>query len=253
MITYVAGQGDKGATVVWIAATIREEHRAAIDWLNATTAVGFDFFAVKIEALRIANSPPAPLFNIVAKPNNWSRSIGQATRAAESVVLNDRQKTYRTYWTAFGAFLEDNDAPFKMPNPAPKGFWCSFGLGRSGFRLAETVNLNERRLGVMVEISHAAAKKAFDLLKADAMAIEAEFGGKLEWERLNDNVGSRIAVYRNDLDPRNEAQWPQQFGWFLEQMERFARVFPERIRALPLDTAAEPEIVPPSIEAADGC
>src|SRR5262245_25285232 len=55
IMTYLAGQ-DGRTTVIWIAETIREEHRAAIDWLNASTIEGFNFFAVEVEALRIGNS-----------------------------------------------------------------------------------------------------------------------------------------------------------------------------------------------------
>lgn len=238
ILTYVAGQEGQ-ATIVWIAETIREEHRAAIDWLNSTTIEGYDFFAVKIEALRIDTSPPAPLFNVLAKPNSWSRGVARTARAAAvASPPSERQQTYNAYWTAFGTFLEDNNAPFKM-NKAPIGYWCSFGLGRTGFRLAQTLNLNQRRLGAMIEISHPAAKTAFDLLMADRAAIEAEFGAPLEWERLDDNKGSRIAVYRTDLDPRDENQRPQQFGWFLDQMQRFSKVFVPRIRALRLDAAGD--------------
>jgi hypothetical protein len=84
ILTYIAGQ-DGHATVVWIAETIREEHRAAIDWLNGSTFEGFDFFAVKVEALRIGESPPAPWFNVVAKPNNWTRGVGRVTRATSDL------------------------------------------------------------------------------------------------------------------------------------------------------------------------
>jgi hypothetical protein len=91
----------------------------------------------------------------------------------------------------------------------------------------------------MIEISHPSAKIAFDLLMSDRAAIEAEFGGSLEWERLDDNKGSRVAVYRTDLDPRDKSQGPKQFEWLLDQMQRFSRVFAHRIRSLPLDGAIE--------------
>src|SRR4029077_16843290 len=60
IMTYLAGQ-DARTTVIWIAETIREEHRAAIDWLNASTIESFSFFAVEVEALRIDDSSGAEL------------------------------------------------------------------------------------------------------------------------------------------------------------------------------------------------
>jgi hypothetical protein len=87
IMTYVAGQ-ESNATIVWIAERFREEHRAAIDWLNASTIEGFNFFAVEVEALKIANSVPAPWFNVVGKPNAWSRDVTRATSSLSDSYAN---------------------------------------------------------------------------------------------------------------------------------------------------------------------
>src|SRR6266403_5035757 len=51
IMTYLSGQEGR-TTVIWIAETFQEQHRATIDWLNANTISGFNFFAVEIEALK---------------------------------------------------------------------------------------------------------------------------------------------------------------------------------------------------------
>ena len=56
------------------------------------------------------------------------------------------------------------------------------------------------------------------LLEADQATIEAEFGEPLDWQRMNDKKGCRIAVYRTDLDPRDESQRLAQFEWFLDHL-----------------------------------
>jgi hypothetical protein len=251
ILTYVAGQEGR-ATVIWIAEAFREEHRAAIDWLNASTIEDFNFFAVEVGALRIGASAPAPRFNVVAKPNNWSRGVLRATLSANTGPLDDRAKAYSTYWSGFGAFLQDKHAPYKILNPAPHDYAYSFRISRSGFALAETAGFRDRKLGVEIYISHRAAKRAFDLLEAERDTIEADFGGKLDWQRLNDKKGCRIAVSRTDLDPRDESQRAMQYDWFLDQMQRFSRVFGGRIRSLALEDAVESDIVPADIEAAGG-
>jgi hypothetical protein len=96
------------------------------------------------------------------------------------------------------------------------------------------------------------AKAAFDLLADDRQDIEAEFGGPLDWQRMDDKKASRIAVFRTDLDPNIETERPRQYSWFLDQMERFSRVFRDRIRALPLDNAATLDLASISTAAADG-
>jgi hypothetical protein len=69
---------------------------------------------------------------------------------------------------------------------------------------------------------------------------------------MDDKKGCRIAVFRTDLDPNSETERPRQYAWFLDQMERFSRVFRDRIRALPLDNAATPDLASISTAALAG-
>lgn len=185
-----------------------------------------------------------------SKPNNWSRGVLRATRSADGGPLDDRAKAYVAYWSGFGTFLQDKHAPYKMPNRAPRDYWCSFGVGRTGFLLSDTAGFRDRKLGVEIYINHRAAKRAFDLLAAESDTIEAEFGAKLDWQRMNDKKGCRVAIYRTDLDPRNESQTTVQYEWFLDQMQRFAGVFGNRIRSLPLDEAVDGDLAPTLAEVA---
>lgn len=80
LLTYAAGL-DAGV-VIWITPHFRDEHRAAIDWLNRKTSDEVEFFGVEVRAIRIASeeeekgdnaSLPAPEFRPVAFPNHWTR------------------------------------------------------------------------------------------------------------------------------------------------------------------------------------
>jgi hypothetical protein len=91
ILTYLAGiEGAK--TVVWIAETIQEDHRAAIDWLNTNTTEEFSFFAIEIELWRIGNSPPAPRFNVIASPNDWTRTTRTAARQVGETALTESHR-----------------------------------------------------------------------------------------------------------------------------------------------------------------
>ena len=72
LLTYASGL--EAVTIVWIAAHFTEEHRSTLDWLNRITDGSFRFFGLEVELWRIGDSPPAPKFNIVSKPNDWSQS-----------------------------------------------------------------------------------------------------------------------------------------------------------------------------------
>jgi hypothetical protein len=58
LLTY-ATRYDAGS-VVWLSRDFRDEHRAALDWLNQRTGEDTEFFGVVVEAWKIGDSRPAP-------------------------------------------------------------------------------------------------------------------------------------------------------------------------------------------------
>jgi hypothetical protein len=73
IITYAAGLD--ALTVIWVAATFVEQHRAALDWLNQNTSEDLNFFGIEVQLWRIGTSRMAPRFNIVSKPNAWAKQV----------------------------------------------------------------------------------------------------------------------------------------------------------------------------------
>lgn len=58
LLTYAAGT--EAATVVWVAAGFREEHRQALDWLNDLAGYRARFFGLEVRAVRIGDSARSP-------------------------------------------------------------------------------------------------------------------------------------------------------------------------------------------------
>ena len=97
IMTYLAGLDVN--TVIWIAAGFREPHLSAIRWLNDHTIEPFAFFAIKLSIVRIADSPMAPVFEVVVKPNTWERqlqSIAKETQSSSGV--GEIRKKFWTYY-----------------------------------------------------------------------------------------------------------------------------------------------------------
>lgn len=78
LVTYAAGLGAR--TIVWIADRFRDEHRAAMDWLNENTKEDINFFGLEVELWRIGNSAIAPRFNVISKPNTWTKRVEASKR-----------------------------------------------------------------------------------------------------------------------------------------------------------------------------
>ena len=90
LLTYAAGLDTK--TIVWIAQAFTEEHQAAIDWLNEITEAGISFFGLEIELWRIGESLIAPKFNIISKPNEWSREVSKGAKIINTENLSKTKK-----------------------------------------------------------------------------------------------------------------------------------------------------------------
>ncbi|MBK7467694.1 MAG: hypothetical protein IPJ43_13320 [Saprospiraceae bacterium] len=99
-MTYAAGLD--AVTIIWIAQKFTEEHRAALDWLNRITDDTFTFFGIAIELYKIGDSSPAPMFNIVSKPNDWTKQVKKSTStqpATETKLYNKNiGKDLKTLW-----------------------------------------------------------------------------------------------------------------------------------------------------------
>lgn len=93
LITYASGKS--ASVIIWLVKRAREEHRAAIEWLNNHTDDDMGFFLCEIKLYRIGNSAPAVKFEIIEKPNVWAKEA----KKSEPVSLSQQQR--HDYWEAF--------------------------------------------------------------------------------------------------------------------------------------------------------
>lgn len=214
LLTYAAGLDAR--TIIWIAEEFREEHRAAIDFLNRATTEEFAFFGVQVELYKIGNSPYAPDFSIVAKPNDWSKRTQTAKQAA-SEAENESQRAWREYWGALIAAAKDRYAALAERSPY-RGNWQTFETIRGG-NPSFVLNASfpwDRSLRLEIYIDKSLAKTAFKSLREQKDKIEKEFGSPLAWEELPDAQASRIALYMpGDEKRRDSGDWTKQHEWLL--------------------------------------
>ena len=229
LLTYAAGL--QAVSIVWISARFTEEHRATLDWLNDITDERFQFFGLEIELWRIGESPPAPKFNIVAKPNDWSRSVTRSAKAIDSAATSDIQALYVRYWMALNEHMEAAHSRFRIKRFQPHN-WYSFSIGRARFNLVVTIPAQKKRLGVEMYITDEEPKALYHLLKEQRPEIETECEEELEWQEMPGKKGSRVVSYWQDADPATETKWPQQHRWIVEKLEKLDRVLRPRIKLL---------------------
>jgi hypothetical protein len=242
--TYAAGL--KAATIIWVASEVRDEHRAALDWLNEITSEEFEFYGLEIELWRIGQSSPAPKLNIICRPNNWQRAAKESANRGTASELNRMQLAY---WTALHEKLRQPGHRVE-PQKAHPQHWSSFSLGRTGAGLNATINTQKGVLGVECTLSGPLSKSWFHQLHAQQVAIEQELGGALDWRELPGKKSSRIILFKSNVEPGSETDWPNQHASFAKTLDQFAKVFRPRVAQLSgtppsTDNADPSEDIPP--------
>ncbi len=227
ILTYSAGLNAK--TVIWIAKEFRDEHRAALDQLNEITNDEYSFFGVEIKLWKIANSSPAPRFEIVIKPNNWNPTHISTT-------------DWKTkFWTKLNEYFRQTNLNYNIRIPGSKNT-VEFGIGNPDeFSLQAVISQQKKRIGIRLALRGGFSKAYFNLLNEQQENIEKEFGEKLEWEELPHRKTSIVALYKNDTDPQVENEWENQTNWIASILTNFDKVFRERLLKLDPTDWVEPE------------
>ena len=107
LLTYAAGCDAK--ILIWIVEEARDEHRAAVEWLNRKTGVDTHFYLVTVKIVRIDNSLPAYQFIPVVAPNKWGKEQYRKTAEITSAARKCGQ-----YFYLFTEELEKRGFPFKL-------------------------------------------------------------------------------------------------------------------------------------------
>ncbi|MHC4276838.1 MAG: DUF4268 domain-containing protein [Planctomycetota bacterium] len=238
LLTYAAGL--KAVTVIWIAGRFRDEHRATLDWLNDITDDRFNFFGIEIVLWKIGNSPMAPQFSIVSKPNDWSGSV----RPPEG--RTPAKQTQLAFWTAFKDYMDSQGGLVHCTKPLPQN-WLNHSIGRSGFMLlsiASTVNSEDKsfdcgEIRAELCITHKDAKEYYALLENQREEIDKEIGGSPTWYQVEGTRNRRVYV-RSPADINDTDKWPEYHKWLREKLETLHKVFAGRVKALSLDDIEKP-------------
>ncbi len=221
IITYASTLDAK--FVLWIVTDFTEEHHEAIDWLNRNISEGINFFLIQVEVYKIDDSEAAPKFNVICKPNDWSKL---AQRLASGDEVSGTQLLQMEYWDQLIKASEKSKTNLKFRAKArPDSFYMlSFGKGGVHIELLMNTNENQFRCEFYIEDN----KKLFDDLHNQKDNIEADLAsleGELKWERLDDNVKKSRIFLTKDGNLRDKKSWNELNEWCIKTSDKFVEVF----------------------------
>lgn len=214
LITYASGKG--ADVVIWVVKHAREEHKAAVEWLNNHTDDKIGFFLCEIKLFQIGDSQIAPAFTVVERPNDWTKEIRKTASA------NSTQQQRLEYWQAFNdyAFSDANFSRIFNKRKPTTDHWMDFSIGSSACHIA----VSQKRKAVDVELYINDDKELFKSLFAYKDEIEKNMEMELEWKELPERKASRILIEKTvNLDDR--ATWPEQFDYIMDTCIKMKRAF----------------------------
>ncbi|MBR5767518.1 MAG: DUF4268 domain-containing protein [Clostridia bacterium] len=218
LITYAAGK--QAETVIWIVRSARDEHRAAIEWLNSNTCDNIRFFLCELKLFRIGNSEIAPKFEVIERPNEWAREKKEEDEGKKTA----NAQLYYEYWEEFqnAAFKNELFSKTFRRRKAGKHHWLTFSVGSSECSLNTLMLKSKGKIGVELYIKD--NKELFKYLLESKEIIEKETGLTYSWKELPEKKACRIVIEKNAAfgDPSDKKT---QFEWLISTMIKTQKSF----------------------------
>ncbi|MBI2839756.1 MAG: DUF4268 domain-containing protein [Acidobacteria bacterium] len=224
LITYASVLG--AGAVVWIAETMRPEHKSAMDFLNQNLKESLGFYAVEASAIRIDESKPALVLTVISMPSEASVVPDISPEPSEA------KERYRTYFQSLIDELRETHKFTNARTGQPQN-WYTFASENSKVYRYSTSFAQGGRVRVEVYIDcgdKAKNEQIFDCLLQHKEEIEAALRCELSWERLESRRACRIAVYRDgDIDADSETLADIK-NWTIQNLLKFKAVFPAKFQ-----------------------
>jgi hypothetical protein len=198
VITYLVAMSARAA--IWIVSDPRPEHVAAVNWLNEGS--GASFYLLKVEAVRIGASPPAPLLTVIVAPSENYEEVGRTKQE-----LDERYRTRQAWWSQL---VQRQDAKLHAHITPGMYSWLGTSSGVRGLGFNYTVLKKTCGAELYIDRGKGTAsvnREIFDQLQANREAIEQAFGEPLSWEALEAKRACRIKYALDGGYQSHESEW----------------------------------------------
>ena len=219
--------------LIFIAASFRREVTAAVLWLLDHRVRAQCFRVIPygygeelfIDVQQIIPTPEAEDFMIrMAEKENEEESVGGAQRRSHEVRA--------AFWERALEALSDQGVSLYQNISPSKDQWLSAGTGISG--CVYSLHLLRTEVRVSLDLQRGSKEEnkwLFDRLQEQREQLERDFGGTLEWRRMDDKKSSRIDMSRS-FDSYNRDVWPEITKWLVEHINRLESAFKPHLQRL---------------------
>jgi Domain of unknown function (DUF4268) len=223
LITYLTALNARVA--IWIVAEPRPEHVAAMSWLNDSSSAAF--YLVKVEAVRIGTSPPAPLLTVIVGPSEEKSEV-----AATNKEFAERYDVRQRWWQK----LVDLPEAKLHAHIAPSEYsWIGTSSGIRGLNLNYATTQDASSAELYIDRGKNAEEEnnaIFDQLESHKQEIEQSFGAPLSWERLDAKRACRIRASVEGGYRSPEEDWERVLTNLVQTMNRLEKALRPYLKTL---------------------
>ncbi len=226
LITYLTALEARAA--IWIVSEPRAEHVRAVAWLNESSAVGF--YLVKVEAIRIGESLPAPLLTLITGPSEEAVRAGDAKKE-----LAERYQTRLRFWTRLLDRARQKTRLHAAISPSQhNAVGTASGLPH-GLNLNYVVRQHDAQVELHIDAgreSEEANKAIFEQLLQNREQIEERFGEALEWDSVEGRQRCKVLKVVPIAGWENEDLWSEAHDALVDAMIRLERALRPHFKEL---------------------
>lgn len=167
-----------------------------------------------------------PVSNLQPQTNN----VVLTTTVAVPTPKVTAKDNHLAYWTAFKAFVEQQQVSFKLQNPAPQ-HWIYISVGSSDFKMSILANTQNKWLCVQLLCRGKDALNNFKKLK-DKYEKDANenLSPDLEWKENNGKKEHHINLVFPNKDPFDKVDWNNQHQLLSDWTEKFYNYFKVKLK-----------------------
>ena len=231
LLTYAsATQANSG---IWIATDFAPEHLAAVNAWNQPPDRTVSLYCVRIAAWRISQSPAAPTFEVLVRPDSLVSDALQLAPTANTRATRQR------FWIKLGQRIRGRGLTATITP-----HWRTYQRFEIGDSIHPVVCLsvtrdssqNRARLYLQGEWH----QEIFQKLEDDRTEIDEALGSTPEWNNGGDHCTVGFSSNSHFFD---ESKWDEEIEWMIDRLDLLRRVFKPRLDAV---LPSEPEASQPA-------
>jgi len=219
---------NKGLTqrIIFVAANFRKEVTSTVLWL-LNNKLRIKCF--KATPFALEDQLFLTLEQIIPTKDTEDFIISMADKNQDEINtqenLKSRHKIRFDFWTKILPLLKGKTPIFQNSSPTKDHWLSAGGTNISGARYS--LIITKSYAGIQLEFGKSNKednKRLFDELLKYKDEIEQKFGKELVWERLDDNISSRVAYNLDRVNIFNKDDWGKMTTFLTENVIKFEEV-----------------------------